>query len=229
MSYVQLLFKPYRGNLLEEINQILMEDIESVSRTIPNKGLIWFIGYILVTYLSALKVLHYIFVHFRKPERPIPEITRNLVDKEIDMQPYYQEREFVILSKGKKYDKNYDKTLALTRLRNYLYSHNLTLKGRIIKETNHKVSDHAFINSIVSGEDIPAFTTTYIAFEEEVNKMLSQILSSKPKKRTIKGIRCLAFENDYGYMLQELREIYQEPIKIQLDNSNSNNYNRERR
>jgi cbb3-type cytochrome oxidase subunit 3 len=70
MSYIDIIFSPYRGNLSEEIGEILSEDHEMVLRQIESRGLLFLIGYIMVMFLSLIKVFYHIYDHFKKPERP---------------------------------------------------------------------------------------------------------------------------------------------------------------
>lgn len=73
MSYIRLAFQPYRGNLEEEIGEILYEDHEMVCRVIKYRNLLFVIAYIIIMSLSVLKVLYHIYDHYRKPERPKKE------------------------------------------------------------------------------------------------------------------------------------------------------------
>ena len=77
MGFIELSFSPYRGNLSEEIGEILLEDHEMVVNYIKNRGLIFIIAYILVMSLSVLKVMFYSIDHFKKTKRPHREILRS--------------------------------------------------------------------------------------------------------------------------------------------------------
>lgn len=70
MGFIELSFSPYRGNLSEEIGEILLEEHEMVVNYIKNRGLIFLIAYIMVMGISLLKVVLHIFDHFGKPKRP---------------------------------------------------------------------------------------------------------------------------------------------------------------
>ena len=70
MSYIDIIFSPYRGNLSEEIGEILSEDHEMALKQIESRGLLFLIAYIMVMFLSIIKVFYHIYDHFRKPERP---------------------------------------------------------------------------------------------------------------------------------------------------------------
>lgn len=70
MSYIDIMFSPYRGNLAEEIGEILAEDHKMAVDGINSRGLIFLIAYIMIMFLSILKVFYHIFDHFRKPKRP---------------------------------------------------------------------------------------------------------------------------------------------------------------
>ena len=70
MSYITSTLSPYRGNLSEEIGEILMEDHEMVLRQIKSRGLIFVIAYVVIMGISILKVLFHIIDHFKKPKRP---------------------------------------------------------------------------------------------------------------------------------------------------------------
>ena len=219
MSYITSTLSPYRGDLDEEIGEILQEDHEMVCKGIESRGLIFLIAYIMIMFLSVVKVIFHIFDHYSKPERPRPHITREQVMRATDLTPMYEIMEAGHHNRPQYKTKNQNARVNATiKLRTYLYSNNLELKGYILKEVNHKVDDHAFISSIISGEEMAKFTTTYITFGEEIDKWLYEVLPTKPKKRTVQGMSCLAFENDYGFMIQELRQIYQEPIKVKFDN-----------
>ena len=70
MSYIDFAFSPYRGNLTEEIGEILTEDHEMAVDGIHSRGLIFLIAYTVIMFLSVVKVCYHIFNHFRKPKCP---------------------------------------------------------------------------------------------------------------------------------------------------------------
>ena len=151
MSYITAALSPYRGDLEQEIGEILYEDHEAVCKGIEYRNLIFVIAYIIVMALSVLKVLYHVFDHYRKPERPIPKITREMVEKRSDLTYMYEIKESGNYNRNHHQTKNNQaRVTAITKLRRYLYNNNLTLNGIILKEVNHKVSDHAFISSIIS-------------------------------------------------------------------------------
>ena len=218
MTYTESMLSPYRENIGEEVEEILREDHEMVCREISHRGLMFLIAYLLVMGISLIKVIFHIITQAGKPERPLPQIRREQVDQVTDLTYLYQMKEARDCNIPQQRVKNQEvKTNALVSLRNYLYQNNLTLKGYILKEVNHRVSDHDLINSILDGGEMAKLSTTYITFGKELDDLLVEVLPSNPKKRTIKGQSCLAFENDYGFMIEELRRIYQEPVKVTFD------------
>lgn len=219
MSYISSSLSPYRsGELDEEIAEILHDDHEMVLRDIQSRGLIFLIAYIMIMGTSLIRVLFHIVDYYSKPKVPPAKITREHVDNSTNLTYRYEMKEAGNYNKNELKTKNHEARVgAIRQLRTYLYNHNLTLNGRIIKEVNHKVDDHAFINSIISGEEMAKFSTTYITFGETINKLLYEVLPTKPKKKIIQGVSCLAFENDYGFMAEELRQLYQEPVKVTFD------------
>ena len=70
MSYISSMLSPYRGDLPEEIAEILTEDHKMVCRDVQSRGLIFLIAYIMVMATSVLKVILHSIDHFRKPELP---------------------------------------------------------------------------------------------------------------------------------------------------------------
>ena len=218
MSYISSMLSPYRGDLEEEICEILSDDHEMVLRDIQSRGLLFLIAYIMIMGTSLVKVLLHTLDHYSKPERPAPKIDREKVDRSTNLTYMYEMKEAGGYNKSELRTKNHEARVgAIRQLRTYLYNHNLTLNGKIIKEVNHRVDDHAFINSIISGEEMAKFSTTYITFGEVIDRLLYEVLPTKPKKRTVQGMSCLAFENDYGFMVEELRQLYQEPVKVTFD------------
>lgn len=218
MTYIESTLSPYRGNLGEEIEEILKEDHEAVCKGIPYRGLLFLFVYTLVMGISLIKVIFHILGHLSKPERPLPQVRREHVEKGKDLTYLYQMKEARNCNVSQYQSRNGEsKTSALVSLRNYLYQNDLTLKGYILKEVNHRVSDHDLIKSILDGGEMARLSTTYITFGSELNDILAEVLPSSPKKRTLQGQSCLAFENDYGFMIQELRQIYQEPVKVTFD------------
>lgn len=218
MSYLDSMLSPYRGDLGEEIGEILSGDHEMACREIQVRGLIFLIAYTMIMLISFLKVICHTFDHYSKPERPRPQITREMVDRARSLTPMYTIKEAGNYNNPQYKSKNQQrKAYCIQELRKFLYNNNLTLRGYVLKEINHRVDDRAFINSIISGEEMAKFTTTYITFGEYLDNMLYEVLPTKPKKKTIQGKKCLAFENDYGFMVQELKQIYQEPIKVKFD------------
>lgn len=218
MSYLDSMLSPYRGDLGEEISEIISEDHEMACRDIQTRGLVFLIAYTMIMLISFLKVLVHTVDHYSKPERPRPQITREMVDRARSLNTMYTVKESGNYNNPQYKTKNQQrKAYCIQELRKFLYNNNLTIRGTILKEINHRVDDHAFISSIISGEEMAKFTTTYITFGEHLNEILFEVLPTKPKKRTVQGKKCLAFENDYGFMVQELRQIYQEPIKVKFD------------
>lgn len=218
MSYLDSMLNPYRGDLGEEIVEILSDDHEMACREIQSRGLIFLVAYTMIMLISFVKVICHVFDHCGKPKRPTPQITREMVDRARNLTPMYSIKEAGNYNKPQYRTKNQQKrTYYIQELRRFLYNNDMILRGYILKEVNHKVDDHAFINSIIDGEEMAKFTTTYITFGEYLDNMLYEVLPTKPKKRKLQGNKCLAFENDYGFMVQELRQLYQEPIKVQFD------------
>lgn len=219
MSYIESTLSPYRGNLEEEIGEILLEDHEMVCREITGRGLIFLIAYIVIMGISLLKVIFHVFDHYSKPERPLPQITRGNVEKATDLTYLCEMKEARNCNQNQYRTKNQEAHVNATiQLRNYLYSNDLELEGTILKEVNHKVDDFALLKCIHSGyEEMPKLSTTYITFGEDIDYLLAEVLPSKPKKRTVQGVKCLAFENDYGFIAEELKQIYQESVKVTFD------------
>lgn len=218
-KYITYILQPYQGNIDKMVGEVLYEDHKLVCDYTDSRGLAFLIAYIGVMFLSILKVIYLIFDNCKKPKRPLPKITRQNVDRATDLSPLYEMKEARNCNNPQYKTKNHaNRTQAIIKLRDYLYKHNMTLRGYILKEVNHRVSDHDFISSIISGDEMAKFTTTYITFDGDIDEMLFNILPTKPRKSKVQGMPCLAFENDYGFMTEELRQLYQEPVKVVFDN-----------
>ena len=70
MSYIDRMLSPYRGDLAEEIGEILSEDHKMAVNDIHSRGLIFLIAYTMIMLISLLKVFFHTIDHLRKPNRP---------------------------------------------------------------------------------------------------------------------------------------------------------------
>jgi hypothetical protein len=232
MTSIDMSFSPVKsGNLAEELDTIFTEDMEYAYSRLKDCGLISLtVGMTAVAVLSGLKLVTHSINYMKKPTGRVDviEINRETV---ANHKKYHGDEINPIITMRESLNRNKDyyqpdnrikseKAEAINDLRKYLYAHNLTLQGYVLKIINHKLS-HKDLVKLSTNESIGhTFTTTHITFGNTLNKLLSLALPSRVqlKKKKLSDETYLIAENDdYGYLQEHLRNLYQEPIKVQFD------------
>lgn len=235
-SVLHASMNPYRSNTLyQEICDILGADIDYVCRTFEDSRSTYFwITVVCVFFLSLCKIPLYIVQHYSKPVFNPREVFKldktNKFKVENDLEDVAGERVIVNYhveerekynSLDDQYQKNtkvkMNKAEALNNLRYYLYENDLKLEGRILKVTSHKLTDEEMIKYAETGTIDKPFATTQITFGEEVNKLLSIAIPNYVtlKKRKLSDeTYVVALGDDYGFIEEKLKQVYQEPIRV---------------
>lgn len=229
-------FSPVKsGNLEKELNTIFAEDMEYTYRSLKDSGIIiLLIGLFIAAIISGLKLLVHSVEYAQKPTSDIDvlklgsETFAHKDEEDEAINPVLTMREASNRNKDRyQVDSRIKclKTEALNNLRIHLYQNNLELQGYIIKTINHKMEEDDLIK-LSSGENIGhTLTTTQITFGNKINKLLEAVLPTrvKLKKKKSSGDTYLIAENDdYGFLQEHLRNLYQEPIKVRFDDLRNN-------
>lgn len=112
------------------------------------------------------------------------------------------------------------KTEAMNSLKNYLKSNNLTLIGTVLQVTSHNISEEILCECAERGIITTPFSTTKITFNNDLNELLYKILPdfvTLKKKKSSQDTYIIAEDDDYGFLEEKLRKIYQEPIRVIFD------------
>ena len=231
MTSVNWSFSPVRsGNLAKELDTIFCEDMEYAYRSLKDSGIIiMLIGLTLVAILSGLKLIVHTVNYMKKPVGKVEVLE---LDRRAFAHPTEEEGINPIITLREATDKNVDhyqpdkriksaKAEYINSLRIYLYQHNLQLQGYILKTINHRMSDEDLMKLVISGKDIGnSLTTTHITFGENLNKLIKEALPERVKLRKKKSSNetyLIAENDDFGFLQQHLRNLYQEPVTIKFD------------
>lgn len=242
MTSINWNFSPVKsGNLAKELDTIFSEDIKRAYNSLEHRGLVvLIIGITLVAILSGLKLIVHAINYSKKPISdkdisPILELRRDdqcFTDDDDDddgsINPILTLREVT--------EKNIDfyqpdnrikshKASQINALRKYLYQHDLTLQGRIIKVISHKLTQEDLIKLTISKDIGHTFTTTHVTFGSYLDQLIKDVLPDRVnlRKRKLSGETYLIAENDdYGFIQEHLRNLYQEPIKVKFDDVTNN-------
>lgn len=242
MTSVNWSFSPVRsGNLAKELDTIFTEDMEYAYRSLKDSGVvIMLIGLTLVAILSGLKLIVHSINYAKKPTSNVDVLKLDRNSIRVAENEEGEEITNPIITLREACDRNVDyyqpdkriksqKAESINALRMYLYKNSLELQGYILKTINHKMSDEELIKLVVSREEIGnSFTTTQITFGNELNKLVEEVMPDrvKLKKRRMSDETYLITENDdFGFLQQHLRNMFQEPITIKFDDLRNNWYN----
>ena len=238
-SVIKSRFSSYRSDTLyEEICDIIGADIDYVCRTFEDSRSIYFwITIVCVFFLSLCKIPSYIIEHYKKPvfnpresfkldekvkfviEDDFEDITSEskIINFKVEQRERYN-------SLDDQYHKNTEakisKAEALNNLRFYLYKNDLKLEGKIIKVTNHRLTDEEMIKLVEADDTTIALSTTQITFGEKVNKLLSLAIPNYvtlKRKRLSDETYIVALGDDYGFIEEKLKQLYQEPIRVTFE------------
>lgn len=239
MTSINWSFSPVRsGNLAKELDTIFSEDIKHTYDSLEHCGLIILtIGIVLVTILSGLKLIVHTINYLKKPKsNPNTDILN--LDRNSQCVTEIDEGEIInpILTLREATQRNKDyyqpsnkikshKADQINTLRKYLYQHNLTLRGYIIKVVSHKLTQEDLVKLTISKNIGHTFTTTHITFGDCLNRLIKDVLPERVKlrKKKLSGETYLIAENDdYGFLQEHLRNLYQEPIKVKFDDMTNN-------
>ena len=231
MTSLNMSFAPVRsGKLKEELLTILVEDMEYAYKNLKNSGfIILLIGLVLVLLLSCCKVLVHSINYMKKPVSHVDILEL----KKGNIHTYEENGEeinpILTLREGTNRNRDYyqpnvriksQRAEALNYLRKYLYANDLELSGTVIKTINHKLTHDDLIKLALSTEIGHTFTTTYFTFGNDLNQMLQSVL---PNDLELKNDRkngatyLIAKNDDFGFIQEHLRNLYQEPVRVKFD------------
>ena len=220
------------GHLAQELHTIFKEDMEYSYNELKGSGVIpMLIGMPLATLLSCGKLIVHTVKYTQKPSSdfdPCP-LNRELVEhahSEAIVDHYS-----AILTLREADDRNVDqyspnkggkdkKAENIIKLRDYLYKSNFKLNGTILKVINHKLTREKLEKILMGGDIGNKLTTTHITFGNELNTVIKEVLPDKvqlKRKRSTGETYLIAENDDYGFLQEHLRNMYQEPIRVTFD------------
>lgn len=226
MSYITSSFSPYKSkNLNKEFFEILQEDYKWICSSLETRGFIFFVAVITLMSMSLLKAIIFVLEQLPKPTATYNHLKLQRGMNEESITSILSRREAIdeIQNRDNLCPNSKEKTQrvqAISELRNYLYQHDLTLYGTVIKTINHRLTDEELSEMYRTGELTKPLSTTYITFGETVNNLLREVIGSSISLRKDKfsGETSIKIVNDEIFTLQDkLKNMYNETITIKLD------------
>ena len=222
----QIYNSPYRSeNLSEEIGEIFENYLEFLNRTFGDSRSGWyFTAFFFVIIFSTIKSIIHIIENSLKPKFNPKEAYK--LDRQVTFTGlnYSVEQREKYNSLQDQYAKSREakanKAKVLNTLRMHLYMNDLKLKGKILKVTQHKITDLDVAEFAKTGNISKRLSTTQITFGNEINELLSQALPNYVtlrKKKFSDETYIIAENDDYGFIQEKLKNLYQEEIRVTFD------------
>lgn len=238
MSYLLNYASSFKSpDIMKDINDMYEDDAQCVRNSFEDKGLCYTMAMACVMFLSTIKAFMLFSKDASKPKmtsqtypmvRLDTEMARSLAEEyerdDVHLSPILSIRESHNINKDSYQPNNIIKDRVSTDiilLRDYLYEHDLTLHATTIKTINHRnVSENDLLTYMHTGSITKPYSTSYITFGEEVNRLLKNALNNKIDLRTnrITQESYIVIKNEeFGTIKEELRKLYIEQIKVKFD------------
>jgi hypothetical protein len=222
----QIYNSPYRSeNLSEEIGEIFENYLEFLNRTFGDSRSGWyFTAFFFIIIFGTIKSIVHIIENYSKPKFNPKEVYK--LDRQVTFTGlnYSAEQREKYNSLQDQYAKSREtkasKAKVLNALRMHLYLNDLKLEGKILKVTQHKITDLDVAEFAKTGNISKRLSTTQITFGNEINELLSQALPNYVtlrKKKFSNETYIIAENDDYGFIQEKLKNLYQEEIKVTFD------------
>lgn len=225
MPYPMSALSLYRGNIAKDCINLLKEDYEWICHSLKSRGFIFIIAFITLMSMSLFKMVVFIFTQLSKPKMTYKHLNleRGMYDDSVT--DIVTRREAIdevqnhdnLCTKDKVKNQRVE---SINNLRGYLYQHDLTLNAQVIKSIEHRCTQEELLEMYRLGKYTKALTTTYVTFGDDINILLKEVLGNKIDLKQDKyGYKtCVKIVNDeYIPLKEELKSIYNEPIKLILD------------
>lgn len=225
-SQIYSMISPYRSNKLKyEISDIFGTYFQFLDKTFGESRSIYFwLAFIGVLILGSAKAIAHTINYLKKKKFNPKEYYSLKGNMSKSTLLYNIEGREVHDSLEDSYQRNKkakeDRAKNINALRMHLYMNEMILTGNILKVTNHRVSDLDFIESMRTGKIIKPFSTTEITFGSDINTLLKEVFPdyiTLKKKKGTKETYITTESDDYGFLEEKLKNLYQEPIRVIFD------------
>ena len=207
----------------------MSDDIDWVYNSFETHGIKYLVCAVLCLHLSIIKCIYLLTQNFFKPECIYKNL--KLSHKNINNTETSIEGNTVLLRENLEdfplkdsYQKPKVKNMkseALIELRKYLYLNNFEMKGKILSRVEHRLSDDILLEYASTGTFDKPLSTTKITFGKGLDELLVKIIPDRVKLRKNKlstSGTCVVFkDDDYGFLSEILKNLYQENIKVVID------------
>jgi len=229
MAYYDMSFSPYRDDILEGSFKIIEEDMKWVTRSLADKGAVILVAYPIFFVLALLKAIVYIIEQLQKPVKKggfdYMKIHRGMTVEDMQISVLLKSRKPLTDQYCQNQEKKAEKAEKINNFRKYLYSNNLCLRGKLIKNINHNVSDEVMKTYLHTGEIIKPYITSHITFGDDINREIKNLLGSRISLRTDRFSKetYLSIPNlEFSIIEKGLGEIFYETITVKLDDIRKN-------
>lgn len=210
---------------------IVERNFDMLFKRMQSRGFWFLVGLIGMTGFSIIEVIiNTLQYHAMKPykvmelrETNISDILRSKPDNIVEtLETVNWTNEVATDSVTKKAHIN--KTAnSLAELRDYLYSHDMTLTAKVVKSVRHNVHDDVVLEYMHSGKILKPYLTEYLDFGKEVNKALQDVIGNVItfKKSKVLPYPCVVMLNgEIEKIENELRKVLcSSEIRIKFDTS----------
>lgn len=222
----QIYDSPYRSeNVEKEIGEIFETYIEFLNKTFGESRSMWyFIAFFFVILFGIAKSVVHIFENSLKPKfnpKEAYKLNRQVTFTGLNYSVEQREKYSSLQDQyAKSREAKANKAKVLNALRMHLYMNDLKLEGKILKVIQHKITDLDVAEFAKTGNISKRLSTTQITFGNEINELLSQALPNYVtlrKKKFSDETYVIAENDDYGFIQEKLKNLYQEDIRVTFD------------
>lgn len=216
----------YRSeNLSHEIEDIFNTYIEFLNKTFgKSRSIYYFIAFFFVILFGTTKSIVHTIEYYSKPKfnpKEVYKLDRQTTFTGLNYSTKQREKYNSLQDQyAKSRKEKANKAKILNALRMHLYLNDLKLEGKILKVTQHKINDLDIAEFARTGNISKRLSTTQITFGNEINELLSQALPNYVtlrKKKFSNETYVIAENDDYGFIQEKLKNLYQEDIRVTFD------------
>jgi hypothetical protein len=221
---------PYKEkHIWKKLSQVMSDDIDWVYNSFETHGIKYLICTTLCLHLSLIKCVYLFTQNFFKPECTYQNLKLsykniNSVNSNLEGSTTILRENLEAFPLKDSYQKSKTKDMkseAIIELRKYLYLNNFEIRGKILSKIEHKLDDETLIRYAETGNFDKPLSTTKITFGKGLDELLTKVIPSRIKLRKSKlssSNTCLTFrDDDYGFLSEMLKNLYQENIKVIID------------
>ena len=225
-SIPEIYTDPFRSeDPIQDFFEIIIADCEKVYKRLDTRGLVFLFALVTVLLMSIVKAFLLLFYDLKKPVNDYAglKLVRNMNYE--DVTSVLARRESV--SKLKNQDKlcpskkDKDKRVEIiSKLRNYLYQHDLTLRVTVLKTVKHRRTEEEMAEMYRTGEITKPLSTTYATFGEVIDLLLNEIFENSidlKRNRITKETYIKIPNDDFLPLKKRIENLYNEQIKLVFD------------